>query len=188
MENNYDVAIIGGGPGGYVAGIRAGQLGLKAAVVEKEVLGGVCLNWGCIPSKSLLRNAEILSYIQRAQDFGIQIDGYTADYSVAVKRSRRVVARSTRGVGFLLRKNNVEHIEGSATLRGNGRATRRPARAGGLHLPADRTGDGTNGALTMPPFSNKTTLLWIGYFAVALKRTKTPRSRLCQQRTQDARC
>ena len=120
MESSYDLVVVGGGPGGYVAAIRAGQLGLKTAIIEKEVLGGVCLNWGCIPSKSLLKNAEILSYFNRAEDFGFQFDNFTADYSVAVRRSRRVVARNTRGVAFLLRKNNVEHIEGAGRLRGNG--------------------------------------------------------------------
>ena len=120
MDSNYDLAVVGSGPGGYVAAIRAGQLGLKTAIIERETLGGVCLNWGCIPSKALLKNAEILSYIHRAEEFGLQFDNFRADYSVAVKRSRRVVARNTRGVAFLLRKNNVDHIEGSGRLRGNG--------------------------------------------------------------------
>ena len=119
-DSSYDLAVVGGGPGGYVAAIRAAQLGLKTAVIERETLGGVCLNWGCIPSKSLLRNAEILSYIHRAEEFGFQFDNFTADYSVAIKRSRRVVARNTRGVAFLLKKNNVEHIEGAGKLKGNG--------------------------------------------------------------------
>ncbi len=119
-DSGYDLVIVGGGPGGYVAAIRAGQLGLKTAVIERETLGGVCLNWGCIPSKSLLRNAEILSYFHRAEEFGFQFDNFTVDYSVAIRRSRRVVGRNTRGVGFLLRKNNVEHIEGAGRLKGNG--------------------------------------------------------------------
>ena len=119
-DSSYDLAVVGGGPGGYVAAIRAAQLGLKTAVIERETLGGVCLNWGCIPSKSLLRNAEILSYIHRAEEFGFQFDNFTADYSVAIRRSRRVVARNTRGVAFLLKKNNVEHIEGAGKLKGNG--------------------------------------------------------------------
>ncbi len=119
-DSDFDLAIVGSGPGGYVAGIRAGQLGLKAVVIEKETLGGVCLNWGCIPSKSLLKNAEILSYFHRAEEFGFQFDNFTADYSTAIRRSRRVVARNTRGVDFLLKKNNVEHIEGAGKLKGNG--------------------------------------------------------------------
>ncbi len=126
MDSNYDLAIIGGGPGGYVAAIRAGQLGLKTALIEKETLGGVCLNWGCIPSKALLKNAEILSYIHRADEFGFQFDNFSADYSVAVKLSRMVVARNTRGVAFLLRKNSVDHIEGTGRLRGNGVVTVTP--------------------------------------------------------------
>ena len=119
-DSDFDLAIVGSGPGGYVAGIRAGQLGLKAVVIEKETLGGVCLNWGCIPSKSLLKIAEILSYFHRAEEFGFQFDNFTADYSTAIRRSRRVVARNTRGVDFLLKKNNVEHIEGAGKLKGNG--------------------------------------------------------------------
>ena len=120
MDSNYDIAVIGSGPGGYVAAIRAGQLGMKTAIIEKEALGGVCLNWGCIPSKALLKNAEILSYIKRADDFGLQFDNFRADYSVAVARSRKVVDRNTRGIAYLLRKNNVEQIEGTGKLAGNG--------------------------------------------------------------------
>ena len=115
-DSEYDVAVIGGGPGGYVAAIRAGQLGLRSCVIERDALGGVCLNWGCIPSKALLKNAEILSYIHRADQFGLHFDNFRADYSVAVARSRQVVDRMTRGIGFLLRKNNVDHIAGQATI------------------------------------------------------------------------
>ena len=120
MDPSYDLVVIGAGPGGYVAAIRSAQLGLKTAVVEGEALGGVCLNWGCIPSKALLKNAEILSYLHRADEFGFKFDNFHADYSVAVKRSRRVVARNTRGVAYLLRKNNVDHIEGRGSLLGDG--------------------------------------------------------------------
>ena len=136
-NSEYDVAIIGGGPGGYVAAIRAGQLGLKSCVIEKEALGGVCLNWGCIPSKALLKNAEIVSYVHRADQFGLRFDNFEADYGVAVKRSRQVVDRMTRGIGFLLRKNNVEHIAGAGRISapnaidvtaGDGRTSRVRAR------------------------------------------------------------
>jgi dihydrolipoamide dehydrogenase len=120
MDPVYDLVVIGAGPGGYVAAIRAGQLGLNTAIVEKEALGGVCLNWGCIPSKSLLKNAEILSYLHRAEEFGFSFDNLQADYSVAIQRSRRVVNRNTRGVAYLLRKNNVEHIEGVGQMVGPG--------------------------------------------------------------------
>ncbi len=118
MESSYDLVVIGSGPGGYVAAIRAGQLGLKAAVVEREVLGGTCLNWGCIPTKALLKNAEIVSYVRRAEEFGLKFEDFHADYSVAMARSRRVVDRNTRGVRFLLRKNGVDHIEGTGRLAG----------------------------------------------------------------------
>ena len=118
--SEYDVAVIGAGPGGYVAAIRCAQLGFKTAVIEKENLGGVCLNWGCIPSKALLKNAEILSYISRSEEFGFYFDNFRTDYKVAFDRSRKVVDRNTRGVSYLLRKHNIDHIEGSATLAGNG--------------------------------------------------------------------
>ena len=120
MDSNYDLVVVGAGPGGYVAAIRAGQLGLKTAIIEREALGGVCLNWGCIPSKALLKNAEILSYIHRAEEFGLHFDNFHADYTAAIDRSRQVVERSTQGVQFLLRKNKVDHIEGTATLKGDG--------------------------------------------------------------------
>ena len=121
MESNYDLVVIGSGPGGYVAAIRAGQLGLKTAIIEKEELGGVCLNWGCIPSKSLLKNAEILSYFKRADEFGLKMDNFHADYSVAIDRSRKVVDRNTKGVAFLLDKNKVDHIQGTAKIVGAGK-------------------------------------------------------------------
>ena len=110
----YDVAIIGAGPGGYVAAIRAGQLGLKTALVEREEMGGVCLNWGCIPSKAILRNAEVVSLVKRAADFGITFDNLHIDYSKAIQRSRRVVARMVRGIAYLLRKNKVDYLAGAA--------------------------------------------------------------------------
>ncbi len=117
MAEEYDVAVIGAGPGGYVAAIRAAQLGLRTAVVEREELGGVCLNWGCIPSKALLRNAEVLSLLHRAGEFGFEFDNLRVDYSKAVDRSRSVVDRNTKGIAYLLRKNKVDHISGEASLR-----------------------------------------------------------------------
>ena len=117
MDAEYDVVVVGAGPGGYVAAIRAAQLGLKTAVVEREELGGVCLNWGCIPSKALLKNAEILSLLRRGEEFGFYFDNLRVDYAKAVERSRSVVERNTRGVAHLLRKNKVEHIKGQASLR-----------------------------------------------------------------------
>ena len=111
---DYDLLVVGAGPGGYVAAIRAGQLGLKTAVIERDELGGICLNWGCIPSKALLRNAEILRLFNRAEEFGISFDNLTVDYGKAIDRSRKVVSTLTSGVAGLLKKNNVQHIKGNA--------------------------------------------------------------------------
>ena len=118
-NSEYDVTVVGAGPGGYVAAIRAAQLGLKAAVVERDELGGICLNWGCIPSKALLKNAELLSLIYRGEEFGFYFDGLRVDYEKAVERSRTVVDRNTKGIAYLLRKNKVEHItfSGQEALR-----------------------------------------------------------------------
>ncbi|MDE2861774.1 MAG: dihydrolipoyl dehydrogenase [Chloroflexota bacterium] len=115
-DYDFDVAVIGGGPGGYVAAIRAGQLGLRAALVEEAELGGICLNWGCIPSKALLKNAEVLSLFHRAEEFGITVDNLQYDFGKAIDRSRGVVRRLTAGVGMLLRKNKVEHVKGRGRL------------------------------------------------------------------------
>ena len=121
MESSYDLVVIGSGPGGYVAAIRAGQLGLKTAIIEPADLGGVCLNWGCIPSKALLKNAEIVSYFKRADEFGLKMDNFQADFSVAIDRSRKVVDRNTKGVAFLLDKNKVDHIQGIGKIVGAGK-------------------------------------------------------------------
>ena len=116
--SQYDIAVIGAGPGGYVAAIRAGQLGLKTAIIEEDELGGVCLNWGCIPSKSLLRNAEVVTLAKHGEEFGITFDNLHIDYSKAVDRSRTVVERLTKGVALLLRKNKVKQFKGRARLIG----------------------------------------------------------------------
>ncbi|MCY4009703.1 MAG: dihydrolipoyl dehydrogenase [Anaerolineaceae bacterium] len=117
MSETYDVVVIGAGPGGYVAAIRARQLGLKTAIVEKSMWGGVCLNVGCIPSKALLRNAEIAHLVtQRAKEFGIRGE-VELDYGVAFKRSRRVSNRLVKGVQFLLRKNEIDRLEGWAAFK-----------------------------------------------------------------------
>ncbi len=108
----YDVVVVGSGPGGYVAAIRAAQLGLKTAIVERENLGGVCLNWGCIPTKALIHNAEILEELHNAADYGFSFDNLKVDFGKAVKRSRDIVSRQTKGVGFLMKKNKIEVIEG----------------------------------------------------------------------------
>jgi len=113
----YDVAVIGGGPGGYVAAIRAVQLGLKTALVEKEHLGGVCLNWGCIPSKALLRNAEIANLLTRGKEFGFSFENLKLDYTIAHKRSRDVSIGRVKGVQFLMKKNKIDVYQGVGKLK-----------------------------------------------------------------------
>jgi dihydrolipoamide dehydrogenase len=117
LANNYDVIIIGSGPGGYVTAIHSAQLGFKTAIVEREHLGGICLNWGCIPTKALLRSAEIFHYGQHAKDYGLTIEGkISADVKAVVQRSRGVSGRLNAGVGFLMKKNKVDVIWGEAKL------------------------------------------------------------------------
>ena len=111
---DYDLIVIGSGPGGYVAAIRGAQLNLKTALIEREHLGGVCLNWGCIPKKSLVKSAEVLDTLQHAQEYGLTFDNLQVDYGAAVARSLQIVSRQTKGVGFLMRKNKIEVIEGHA--------------------------------------------------------------------------
>ena len=115
---SYDLIVIGGGPGGYVAAIRAAQLGQKVAVVERDTLGGVCVNWGCIPTKSLLRNAEVIRLLGQGSEFGFKLENLTVDYAVAQKRSRQVSDRLVKGIGFLFRKNGVTHVLGTGALVG----------------------------------------------------------------------
>ncbi|MEW6062431.1 MAG: dihydrolipoyl dehydrogenase [Bacteroidota bacterium] len=119
-DKQYDVIIIGGGPGGYVAGIRAGQLGLKTLVVEKDKLGGICLNWGCIPTKALIKNAEVYSLFKHAEDFGFTYDNLKADFSKAVKRSRDISVKSSKGIEFLFKKNKVDHLYATAKIVSKG--------------------------------------------------------------------
>jgi dihydrolipoamide dehydrogenase len=114
---SYDLIVIGSGPGGYVAAIRASQLGLKTAIVEKADLGGVCLNWGCIPTKALLKSAQVFEYIQHAADYGIKVNGAEADFSGIVKRSRDVANGMSKGVQFLLKKNKIDVLEGFGKLK-----------------------------------------------------------------------
>jgi dihydrolipoamide dehydrogenase len=115
---NYDVIVIGSGPGGYVTAIRASQLGMKTAVIEKAELGGVCLNWGCIPTKALLKSAQVFEYLQHAGDYGIKIDGKAAaDFGAVVKRSRDVAAGMSKGVQFLLKKNKIDVIAGTGKVK-----------------------------------------------------------------------
>ncbi len=119
----YDVAIIGAGPGGYVAAIRAAQLGLSAVVVEREHLGGICLNWGCIPTKAMLRSSEVFHLMHRAKEFGLKAEGIGYDLDAVVKRSRGVAKQLNSGVGHLLKKNKVAVVMGEATIPAKGKIT-----------------------------------------------------------------
>ncbi|HHJ52462.1 MAG TPA: dihydrolipoyl dehydrogenase [Caldithrix abyssi] len=116
MSQKYDLAIIGSGPGGYVAAIRAAQLKLKTAIIERDKLGGVCLNWGCIPTKALLKSAEVLEEIRQAKSYGLSVDGVRADFPAIIKRSRRVADMNSKGVEFLMKKNKIDVLYGSASF------------------------------------------------------------------------
>ncbi len=118
---NYDLIVIGSGPGGYVAAIRASQLGMKVGVIEKAELGGICLNWGCIPTKALLKSANVFEYIQHAADYGINVKDAAPDMASMVKRSRDVAAGMSKGVQFLFRKNKIDHITGYGKLKKGGK-------------------------------------------------------------------
>ncbi|MRI00324.1 dihydrolipoyl dehydrogenase [Kriegella sp. EG-1] len=115
--SNFDVIVLGSGPGGYVTAIRASQLGLKTAIIEKESLGGVCLNWGCIPTKALLKSAQVFDYLKHASDYGLKADGVDKDFEAVVKRSRGVADGMSKGVQFLMKKNKIEVIKGYGTLK-----------------------------------------------------------------------
>ena len=115
----FDIIVIGSGPGGYVAAIRAAQLGKNIAVIEKAELGGICLNWGCIPTKALLKSAQVFEYLKHSADYGINSDGGTADFAAIVKRSRGVAGNMSKGIEFLMKKNKITVIKGAAKLAGN---------------------------------------------------------------------
>ncbi len=115
--SKYDVIVLGSGPGGYVTAIRASQLGLKTAVVEKESLGGVCLNWGCIPTKALLKSAQVFEYLKHAEDYGLKVEGADKDFTAVVKRSRGVADGMSKGVQFLMKKNKIDVIEGYGKIK-----------------------------------------------------------------------
>ncbi|MBT8292872.1 MAG: FAD-dependent oxidoreductase, partial [Eudoraea sp.] len=112
----FDIIVLGSGPGGYVTAIRASQLGFKTAIIEKENLGGVCLNWGCIPTKALLKSAQVFEYLQHASDYGLKADGVDKDFDAVVKRSRNVADGMSKGVQFLMKKNKIEVISGFGKL------------------------------------------------------------------------
>ncbi len=116
MINSYDLIVIGSGPGGYVTAIRASQLGMKTAIIEKESLGGVCLNWGCIPTKALLKSAQVFEYLKKANDYGLKISEYDKDFDAVINRSRNVAEGMSKGVQFLMKKNKIDVIEGFAKI------------------------------------------------------------------------
>src|SRR5256885_3808647 len=122
-DTSFDIIIIGAGPGGYVTAIRAAQLGFKTAIVERDFLGGICSNWGCIPTKALLRSAEIYHYMQHAKDYGLKADNVGFDAAAVIKRSRGVAGRMNSGVGFLMKKNKIPVIWGEALIDAPGKIT-----------------------------------------------------------------
>jgi dihydrolipoamide dehydrogenase len=138
-DTSFDIIIIGSGPGGYVTAIRAAQLGFKTAIVERAYLGGICLNWGCIPTKALLRSAEIFHYMQHAKDYGLTADNVGYDAGAIVKRSRAVSKRLNDGVGFLMKKNKISVIWGEASIDAPGKIT---VKAGKSEAPKGALGPG----------------------------------------------
>ncbi|WP_312138402.1 dihydrolipoyl dehydrogenase [Sphingobacterium sp.] len=118
---NYDIIVIGSGPGGYVAAIRASQLGFKTAIIEREALGGICLNWGCIPTKALLKSAQVFEYLNHAEEYGIKVNGGEADFGAIVKRSRGVADGMSKGIQFLMKKNKIDVIMGTAKIKKGGK-------------------------------------------------------------------
>src|SRR6476660_393212 len=121
MADNYDVIVLGSGPGGYVAAIRAAQLGLRTAIVEREILGGICLNWGCIPTKALLRTAEVFHYMQHADAYGLSNQNPSFDIGKVVARSRAVAKQLNQGVTHLMKKNKITVVMGEGALTGKGK-------------------------------------------------------------------
>ena len=141
-QTNFDIIIIGSGPGGYVTAIRAAQLGFKTAVVERDFLGGICSNWGCIPTKALLRSAEIFHYMRHAKDYGLAAQNVSFDPAAVIKRSRGVAGRMNTGVGFLLKKNKVSVIWGEAVIDAPGKIT---VKASKTEAPKGALGPGSGG-------------------------------------------
>ncbi len=176
MSIPYDVLVIGAGPAGYVAAIRAAQLGLKTAIVERRWLGGVCLNVGCIPSKALLKNAEIAYALrQRGREFGVSGEALQADYAAAVRRSRQVTERLVKGVGFLLRKNNVTVYEGEAFFAAPATVHVRSAEGDSLELQAAHLVIATGASAAVPagwPVDGKRVLTYLE----AIVQERLPRS------------
>ena len=115
--SKYDIIVLGTGPGGYVTAIRASQLGFKTAVIEKESLGGICLNWGCIPTKALLKSAQVFEYLKHAEDYGLSVENPDKDFTKVVKRSRNVAEGMSNGIKFLMKKNKIDVIDGFGKIK-----------------------------------------------------------------------
>jgi dihydrolipoamide dehydrogenase len=150
----YDLIVIGSGPGGYVAAIRASQLGLKVGVVERSELGGICLNWGCIPTKALLKSANVFEYIQHANDYGISVPDASVDFEAVVKRSRDVAGGMSKGIQFLFKKNKIDHIQGFGKLKTGKKVTVTDEKGAAVDYSADHiilaTGTRSRELPTMP--------------------------------------
>src|SRR4051794_36714966 len=142
-DTSFDIIIIGSGPGGYVTAIRAAQLGFKTAIIERDFLGGICSNWGCIPTKALLRSAEIYHYMQHAKDYGLSAEKVSFDAAAVIKRSRGVAGRMNNGVGFLMKKNKVPVIWGEAFIDAPGKIT---VKASKIEAPKGSLGPGNYSA------------------------------------------
>ncbi len=138
MADAFDLVVIGAGPGGYVAAIRASQLGLKTAIVEREALGGVCLNWGCIPTKALLKSGELYETLGHLGDYGLSAKDRGYDFAAVIERSRKVANQLSSGVAFLMRKHKIEVIDGTARLEKGAAAPRVRRRAQGRQVPRAR--------------------------------------------------
>ncbi len=186
-DTSFDIIIIGAGPGGYVTAIRAAQLGFKVAVVERQFLGGICNNWGCIPTKALLRSAEIYHYMTHAKDYGLAAENVKADPVAVIQRSRNVVNRLNTGVGFLFKKNKITTIKGEAVIDAPGKITVKNYDSPLVNMPKDALGAGSYQAKhiivatgarprTLPGLEPDGKLVWT-YFD-ALAATKFPKSLL----------
>ncbi len=160
-DTSFDLVVIGAGPGGYVAAIRAAQLGMKTAVIEREHLGGICLNWGCIPTKALLRTAEVYHLMQHADQFGLTAKDVGYDTEKVVKRSRKIAGKLAGGVGYLLKKNKVTVIDGEATLKGGGKIAVAAKNGGPSEVTANHIVLATGArARTLPDMEPDGKLIW----------------------------
>ncbi len=172
---NYDLIVIGSGPGGYVAAIRAAQLGLKTAIVEKESLGGVCLNWGCIPTKALLKSAQVFEYINHAADYGINVGEASADFEAVVKRSRGVADGMSKGIQFLMKKNKIDVINGFGKIKSGGKVEVKAADGSTKEYTAKNTILATGGRSRELPHIKQDGTKVIGY-REAMSLAKQPKS------------